>query len=119
MESKAGNETLKFWAFLTMMLLGVAVAVTLIDLSIKAAILAESNAMKLQMEEWEVRYGQKAAGRDVEGNPSNGRFHGSISSDLLGPDDARLEAGSATADGETSPIPRARNRRKPSAPSGD
>jgi hypothetical protein len=118
MDAKA-NDSLKFWAFLTMMLLGVAIAVTLIDLTIKASILAESNAMKLRMEEWEVTHGQKSAGRNVEGNPSNGHFDGSLSSDLLGTDDARLETGNA-ANGDKKPSrSRERNGRFASPPSGD
>jgi hypothetical protein len=107
------NDTTKFWAILLMMLLAVAVTVTLIDLGIKASILAESNSLKLAMEEWEVRNGQKASGRIDERNSSNGRFDAGLSGDVLATDDAGMEAGNA-ANGATPPTRhRARNRPKP------
>jgi hypothetical protein len=108
------NDTTKFWAILLMMLLAVAVTVTLIDLGIKASILAESNAMKLRMEDWEMMaYGQKASGRIDERNSSNGRFDAGLSGDVLATDDAGMEAGNA-ANGATPPTRnRARNRPKP------
>jgi hypothetical protein len=89
------NDTTKFWTILTIMLLAVAVTVTLIDLGIKAAILAESNSLKLAMEDWEVRNGQKVNGRNDERNHSNGRFDSGLSSDVLATDDAGMEAGNA------------------------
>jgi hypothetical protein len=39
-------ENIKFWTILTVLMLATAVAVMLIDLSIKAAILEESNALR-------------------------------------------------------------------------
>jgi hypothetical protein len=104
------NDTTKFWAILLMMLLAVAVTVTLIDLGIKASILAESNEMKLRMEEWEVRNGQKTSGRADERNSANGRFDAGLSGDVLGTDNAGMEAGNA-ANGTSDPAnKRARKR---------
>jgi hypothetical protein len=108
--STGSNDTTKFWAILTMMLLAVAITVTLIDLGIKAAILAESNSMKLAMEEWEVRYGQKVSGRTDTGNSSDGTLNGRISGDVLAANDAGLEAGNASNGIAKSTRPSARNR---------
>src|SRR4029077_4695604 len=90
------NDTTKFWAILTIMLLAVAITVTLIDLGIKASILAESNSMKLAMEEWEVRNGQKVSGRTDTGNSANGRFDAGLSGDVLDTDNAGMEARNAS-----------------------
>jgi hypothetical protein len=107
------NDTTKFWAILLIMLLAVAVTVTLIDLGIKASILAESNSLKLAMEEWEVRNGQKASGRIDERSSANGRFDAGISGDVLDTDNAGMEAGNA-ANGATPPTRnRARKRTIP------
>jgi hypothetical protein len=102
------NDTTKFWAILLIMLLAVAVTVTLIDLGIKASILAESNSLKLAMEEWEVRNGQKASGRIDERNSANDRFDAGLSGDVLSTNDAGMEAGNA-ANG-TAPQTRKRPR---------
>jgi hypothetical protein len=113
------NDSIKFWTFLTVMLLGVAVAVTLIDLTIKAAILAESNSMKLAMEEWETNYGQKVSGRLDPRNYPDANNNGHLSGNVLDSRDAGMEAGSAD-NGDKKPIPaRPRNRNKPSAPDGN
>ena len=40
------DDKTKFWAILIMVMVAVAIAVTLVDLTIKAAILEESNALK-------------------------------------------------------------------------
>lgn len=44
--TEASDEKLKFWAVLVAVMLGVSVAVLLIDMTIKAAILEESNALR-------------------------------------------------------------------------
>lgn len=101
------------------MLLAVAVAVTLIDLTIKASILTESNAMKLAMEEWEVRHGQENVGRFDQRNHPDPANNGHLSGDVLATGNAGMEAGHANQ-GSEKPIPaRARNRRKSSPPDGD
>jgi hypothetical protein len=108
--STGSKDTIKFWTFLTVMLLAVAIAVTLIDLTIKAAILAESNSLKLAMEEWEVRNGQKASGRIDERDNSHGTLNGHFSGDVLATDDARLEEGSADSGDKKPTRQRARDR---------
>jgi hypothetical protein len=115
--STDSKDTIKFWTFLTVMLLAVAVAVTLIDLTIKAAILAESNRVKLAMDEWwEVQNGQKADGRTDERNRANGSIDGNLSGDVLATDNAGLEAGNASngAAKQTRTGPRNRNIVRPS-----
>lgn len=109
-ESK--NETMKFWTILTIILLAVAVTVTLIDLGIKAAILAESNSMKLAMEEWEVRNGQKVHRRTDERNSPNGAFNGDLPGDVLATDNAGMEARDAVDRIADAIPPRPRNRPK-------
>ena len=42
----AEDDKTKFWAILIMVMVAVAIAVTLVDMTIKAAILEESNALK-------------------------------------------------------------------------
>jgi hypothetical protein len=111
--STGSNDTTKFWTILTIMLLAVAITVTLIDLGIKAAILAESNSMKLAMEEWEVRNGQKVSRRNDQGNSANDRFESRISGDILGPDNAGMEAGNAANGAKKSTSTGPRNRAKP------
>lgn len=117
--STDSKDTIKFWTFLLMMLLGVAVAVTLIDLTIKASILAESNSLKLAMEEWEVRNGPKQAGRIDKRDRDNASHNGSFSGDVLATGDAGLEAGSANNGSEKPVRPRTGNRNKPSASDGN
>jgi hypothetical protein len=108
--SQGSKDTIKFWTILTIMLLAVAVTVTLIDLGIKAAILAESNKMKLAMEEWEVRNGQKASGRIDQGDSANDSLFPSVPGIVLDTDNAGLEKRSA-ANGDQKPTrSRAGNR---------
>jgi hypothetical protein len=117
--SQGSNDTTKFWTILLIMLLAVAVTVTLIDLGIKASILAESNSLKLRIEEWEVQNGQKAVGRNDERNHSNGRFNSNLSGDVLGADDAGMEARDAI-DRIANTIPeRPRKRNIPRPSDGD
>ena len=111
---KSSNDTLKFWTFLTICLLAVAVAVTLIDLTIKASILAESNAMKLRLEEFEVNHGQEIYGRIDQGNSANGSVNGHLPGNVLATDDAGLETGSADDVTEITPRARTRKRNTPS-----
>ena len=113
------NDSIKFWTFLTIMLLAVAIAVTLIDLTIKAAILAESNALKIEMEEWEVRHGPKQAGRIDARNSDNNSHNGNLPGDVLDSGNAGMETGSSN-EGDKKPFPtRARNGRFTSPSSGD
>lgn len=113
------KDTIKFWTFLTAMLLGVAIAVTLIDLSIKASILAESTSMKLAMEEWETHYGPKQEGRIDKRNHSDPHNNSNHSGDVLATGNAGMEAPSLGKLAENQARPRARQRPKPSPSSGD
>lgn len=106
------NDSIKFWTFLTIMLLAVAIAVTLIDLTIKAAILAESNALKIEMEEWEVRHGPKQAGRIDARNSDNNSHNGNLPGDVLATGDAGMEKGSSSEGNQEPTVSRTRNRPK-------
>lgn len=117
--STDSKDTTKFWTFLLIMLLAVAVAVTLIDLTIKASILAESNSMKLAMEEWEVNYGRKVSGRRDQRNTVDPADNGYLPGDVLGSGNAGMEAGNAANGAKKSPHPRARNRDQSRASDGD
>lgn len=44
------NSKIRFWGILAIMILAVAITVTLVDLTIKAAILQESNSLRLLIE---------------------------------------------------------------------
>ena len=113
------KDSIKFWTFLTIMLLGVAIAVTLIDLTIKAAILSESTAMKLAMEEWEVRNGQEISGRNSAGNHSNSSDNGNLPIGLLDTGNAGVEEGSDALGNSLPSNARTGNGRKPRSPRRD
>lgn len=63
------NDHIKFWTFLAAMILMVAVAVLLIDMSIKAAILGESNELRLMIEG---ERNDRAAKANSNGSGNNG-----------------------------------------------
>jgi hypothetical protein len=106
------NDTTKFWTILLIMLLAVAVTVTLLDLGIKASILAEANSIRQAMADWK-NNGEEISGRADQRNHSNGRFDAGLSGDVLATDDAGMEAGNA-ANGATPPTrKRPRNRAFP------
>ena len=65
------SENVKFWTFLTTMILAVAALVLIIDMSIKAAILQESNDLRLLIEgERNVRGSKETAPQRTSGNGS-------------------------------------------------
>lgn len=79
----------RFWAVLAVMILLVCIAVSMIDLSIKAAIIEESNNLRLFMES--VRNGQRTEGPDKSGANSNGTDNVAVSGDVLDLNSARVE----------------------------
>lgn len=79
------NDAIKFWAMLTLLLLACAVAVTLIDLTIKAAILQEAAALR------EVINGQGQERSVGGGNIADNIFDAVLPADLLDSGDAGLE----------------------------
>jgi hypothetical protein len=87
------NDKTKFWAFLIGLMVAVAVAVTLVDLTIKAAILQESNAFKLSMNE--VKHGT-AGSRANETNSDGTDYYrhnnGRDAGDDVVPFPSRMEA---------------------------
>lgn len=84
-------QNVKFWAFLASAILAVAVLVMLIDMSIKASILQESNALRLVIEGSRNDQGREA--RNMDAAPSNG----SSPPNVLAADDAGLEKGDVPA----------------------
>jgi hypothetical protein len=70
-----------FWFFMGVILLSGMVLVTVIDLTIKAAILSESTALRLKIEDWE--RGQKDSGGVSKRNTSNGHNHPIVLGDVL------------------------------------
>lgn len=117
--STSREDSMKFWAILTVMLLAVAVIVTFVDLTIKASILAESNSLKLAIEDWEVRYGFKQAGRSDQGNSADNSNNGHFPGDVLATGDAGLAAGSLDKADKTPAPKRERNGRFASSSDSD
>jgi hypothetical protein len=112
-------ENIKFWTTLAIVALMVAIAVTLIDLSIKAAILEESNTLRRII----------LNGRGEKGSTDSGASDdGSSASVLLDLDSTRMEAGNVhqQSNGKVPPNTSRNTRSKsraqgnpPEVPSGD
>lgn len=98
------SDNQKFWVLVTTAILAVSVLVLLIDMSIKAAILAESNQLRLVIEGERNDKGRKAGAMDAA--PSNGNS----APDVLGADDSGVEKGYVYPSDTVTPIPL---RRKP------
>lgn len=86
------TDKTKFWAFLIGLMVAVAVAVTLVDLTIKAAILQESNAFKLQMNQVKHGTGSGSTQADSDGTDHYRTNHGRDAGDDVVPFPARVEA---------------------------
>ena len=82
----ATNDHIKFWTFLAGMFLMVSIAVLLIDMSIKAAILGESNELRLIIEG---ERNDRAAKTNSNGSSNNG----SGASPVLGKFSTGMETG--------------------------
>jgi hypothetical protein len=95
----AEDDKTKFWAILIMVMVAVAIAVTLVDMTIKAAILEESNALKERLNSV-ARSGSDKA--DSNGTSNHATDNGSNDSDDVHLFPARVEA----------PIVRSRRARK-------
>jgi hypothetical protein len=94
------KENVKFWTFLASAILAVAVAVMLIDMSIKASILEESNSLRLLIEGGRNDQARKTRAMDATSG------NGSRSPDVLGANDAGLETGNVPASDTVSPLSR-------------
>jgi hypothetical protein len=95
----AEDDKTKFWAILIMVMVAVAIAVTLVDMTIKAAILEESNALKERLNSV-ARSGSDKAN-------SNGASNHSTDNGSNDSDDVHLFAPRVEA-----PTVRARSKRK-------
>jgi uncharacterized membrane protein len=89
MEAMAEDDKTKFWAILIMVMVAVAIAVTLVDMTIKAAILEESNALKERLN-GVARSGSNKA--DSNGASNHAADNGSNDSDDVHLFPARMEA---------------------------
>jgi hypothetical protein len=108
----ADRDNVKFWTVLAATILVVSVMVMLIDMSIKAAILEESNALRLAIE------GQRNGRGKEESDNNRANSNGSGTPNVLGEYDPRVEAGNVLPSDTVSANPRPRRRAKPKA-SGD
>ena len=101
------SEKTKFYAVLIGIMVAVAVLVLLVDLSIKAAILDESNAFKKSMNE--VKHGRGPDQANSNGVDNHAPNDGAISGDVLGVFPARMATQSLRtgAARETGPGPMA------------
>jgi hypothetical protein len=86
------DDKAKFWAVLIGVMVAVAVAVTLVDMTIKAAILQESNAFKLAMNEVKHAPGPRPAQTDSNGADNHSGNNGSNAPDDVHLFPARVEA---------------------------
>jgi|ERR1700733_1120010 len=93
------DDKTKFWAILIMVMVAVAIAVTLVDMTIKAAILEESNALKERLN-GVARQGTDQA--NSNGTNNHASDNGSNDSDDVHLFPARMEA----------PTVRSRTKRK-------
>lgn len=107
------RDTIKFWTVLAATILVVSILVMLIDMSIKAAILQESNSLRLVIEEQRNRGARKTAA-----NPDGADNDSSNPSVLLDIDATGLEVGDV-ANGHKAATHKPRSRRQPPYPSGD
>lgn len=86
------DDKTKFWAVLIGVMVAVAIAVTLVDMTIKAAILQESNAFKLAMNEAKHGTGQRPAQTNPNGTDNHSGNNGGDAGDDVHLFPARMEA---------------------------
>lgn len=100
------RKQIQFWLAMLFLCLIVAVAITLVDFGIKAAILEESNRLRKLIEGEEIGRVQKA---NTAGDSSNSIYDPPLPSSLLVDKPARMEAKDGP-NGATKPGPNARQR---------
>jgi hypothetical protein len=82
------KDPVRLWLFLVVLMLGTAVTVLLLDFGIKAAILEESNALRLAIErERNEQFVRRTEVPNANGTSSDDSY----SPDVVGINDARLE----------------------------
>jgi hypothetical protein len=117
----------EFWAFVLMMCIAVSCVVLLVDFGIKAAILEESNKLRLTIEEEEVRRsGRRREEANANGIVPDAPVDAPIPGHVLVVDAAGMEE-TGPSNGAAEPLPAARIRRPKSGrpatdraiPSGD
>ena len=104
----------EFWVALLVLCIIVAVAVLLVDFGIKAAILEESNKLRLTIEG--IERGQSAGGAAQDRADNNTSNDATISSDVLVGDTPGMEAGSADNPATVNGQSQATRRPKPRRP---
>lgn len=81
----------EFWVAILVLCLFTAVAIMLVDFGIKAAILEESNRLRLTIEEETVRRGQKPVRTNEDRNTNDISNDPPLPSDVLVVDSSRVE----------------------------
>lgn len=98
----------EFWSLIIAMMIAVAIIILLIDFGIKAAILEESNKLRLVIEK--ERSGQKPGSANANGAANDTPNNPPLPSDVLVVDPPRMETRNGHT-GSQKPPARARNRR--------
>lgn len=102
------KQQAEYWAFIIGLMIAVAIAILLIDFSIKAAILEESTRLRLIIEG--ERSGQKPGTADASGATNDAPDNSPLSSDVLVVDPTGMETGNGHK-GDQKPSEDASNRR--------
>jgi hypothetical protein len=101
----------EFWVAILVLCIIFAVAILLVDFGIKAAILEESNRLRLQIEDWEVRQsGRVAAAANAGRTGNDDSDNPPFPSDVLVDNATGMEKGSSP-NGDTAPRANPRKRR--------
>lgn len=107
----------EFWVALIVMCIIFAIAILLVDFGIKAAILEESNRLRLVIEEEVRTSGRNATGANAGRAANDGNNHPAFPADVLVEHSTGMEEGSS-ANGDTAPNTGTRKRRaQPARPS--
>lgn len=105
------KDSIKFWTILAGMFLGCAIAVMLIDISIKAAILDESNRLRQLILQEGAERGKADAGSDDGRDNHNGNIHSLYPVGVLDSSNAGMEAENVPTGDKTAPATTPRKTR--------
>lgn len=86
------KKQMEFWTVILVLCLGTAFLVLVIDFGIKAAILEESNRLRLKIEGWEVANGRGTAETNAVGIGDDAPVNTDLSGDVLVDEPTRMEA---------------------------
>jgi hypothetical protein len=103
------KKQIEFWVIMFLIILGIMMLITVVDISTKTAIIEQATRLRLLIE-GQVN-GQNASRTDETGTSSDPIDDGSVPGDVLVFDDARLEAGNV-ANGNSGAVANSRTRRR-------